>query len=81
VELINEGKFDYIGLSEASAATLARANKAIIFYLTCCEGRINLEQVHPIAAIEIEVSPWSYEEETKKGVLSNCFVHLISSSL
>ena len=24
-------------------------------------------QVHPIAAVEIEVSPWSYEEETKKG--------------
>lgn len=24
-------------------------------------------QVHHIAAVEIEVSPWSYEEETKKG--------------
>ena len=23
--------------------------------------------VHPIAAVEIEVSPWSYEEETRKG--------------
>ena len=23
--------------------------------------------VHPIAAVEIEVSPWSIEEETKKG--------------
>lgn len=23
--------------------------------------------VHPITAVEIEVSPWSYEEETKKG--------------
>lgn len=25
--------------------------------------------VHPITAVEIEVSPWSYEEETKKGTL------------
>ena len=24
----------------------------------------------PVAAVEIEVSPWSYEEETKKGMLS-----------
>ena len=24
-------------------------------------------QVHPIAAVEIEVSPWSYEQETKNG--------------
>ena len=24
--------------------------------------------VHPIAAVEIEVSPWSYEEETKKVI-------------
>ncbi len=23
--------------------------------------------VYPITAVEIEVSPWSYEEETKKG--------------
>lgn len=27
-------------------------------------------QVHPIAAVEIEVSPWSYEEETKNGTPS-----------
>jgi len=50
-ELIEEGKFDYIGLSECSAETLKRANA-----------------VHPIAAVEIEVSPWSYEEETKKVI-------------
>lgn len=25
--------------------------------------------VYPITAVEIEVSPWSYEEETKKGAL------------
>jgi pyridoxine 4-dehydrogenase len=48
--LIKEGLFDYIGVSEVKAETLARANK-----------------VHPIAAVEIEVSLWSYEDETKKG--------------
>ena len=25
-------------------------------------------QVHPIGAIEIEVSPWSYEDETRKVI-------------
>jgi hypothetical protein len=29
---------------------------------------LNALQIHPIAAVEIEVSPWSYEEETKKGM-------------
>jgi hypothetical protein len=24
-------------------------------------------QVHPIAVVEIEINPWSYEEETEKG--------------
>jgi pyridoxine 4-dehydrogenase len=48
--LVEEGLFDYIGLSEVKAETLVRANK-----------------VHPIAAVEIEISLWSYEEETKKG--------------
>ena len=27
-------------------------------------------QIHPIAAVEIEVSIWSYEDETKKGSCS-----------
>lgn len=27
-----------------------------------------LLKVHPIAAVEIEVSPWSYESETQKGM-------------
>ena len=27
--------------------------------------------VHPITAVEIEVSMWSYEEETKKGKMSS----------
>jgi pyridoxine 4-dehydrogenase len=48
--LVGEGKFDYIGLSECSAATLQRAAK-----------------VATITAVEIEISPMSYEEETKKG--------------
>ncbi|KZT71694.1 Aldo/keto reductase [Daedalea quercina L-15889] len=51
VGLIKEGKFDHIGMSECSAASLRRGNS-----------------VHPIAAVEIEVSPWSYEEETKKVI-------------
>ncbi|KAI0673095.1 aldo/keto reductase [Trametes maxima] len=51
VQLKNEGKFDHIGLSECSAATLRRANA-----------------VHPIATVEIEVSLWSYEEETKNVI-------------
>ncbi|KAI0375028.1 aldo/keto reductase [Pilatotrama ljubarskyi] len=51
VQLKNEGKFDHIGMSECSAATLRRANA-----------------VHPIATVEIEVSLWSYEEETKKVI-------------
>ncbi|KAI9065149.1 aldo/keto reductase [Trametes sanguinea] len=50
VQLKNEGKFDHIGMSECSAATLRKANA-----------------VHPIAAVEIEVSVWSYEEEAQKG--------------
>lgn len=24
-------------------------------------------QIHPISIVEIEISPWSYEEETKNG--------------
>jgi len=50
-ELVKEGKFDHIGLSECRAETSRRANA-----------------VHPIAAVEIEVSPWSYEDETKKVI-------------
>ncbi|KIO25908.1 hypothetical protein M407DRAFT_24762 [Tulasnella calospora MUT 4182] len=46
--LIKEGKFDHIGLSECSAGTLRRANA-----------------VHPITAVEIEISPFSYEDETR----------------
>jgi len=50
-QLIKEGKFDYIGLSECSSDTLRRAHA-----------------VHPITMVEIEISPWSYEDETKKVI-------------
>ncbi|CDO76707.1 hypothetical protein BN946_scf184796.g1 [Trametes cinnabarina] len=48
-QLVHEGKFDHIGLSECAAHTLWRGNA-----------------VHPISVVEIEVSPTSFEEETKK---------------
>ncbi|KAG9085992.1 hypothetical protein FRC07_013233 [Ceratobasidium sp. 392] len=48
---VESGKIGSIGLSECSAATLARAGK-----------------VAKIAAVEIEVSPWSYEEETRRVI-------------
>lgn len=68
--LIKEGKFDHIGMSECSAATLRQAH-AVSPEET--EGvspdeLTYLAQVHPITAVEIEVSPWSYEEETKKVI-------------
>jgi len=50
-KLIEEGKFNYIGMSEASSATLRKAHA-----------------VHPIAAVEIELSPWAYEDEAKKVI-------------
>lgn len=34
--------------------------------------------VHPITAVEIEVSPSSYEEETKKGASSRCHRRIIA---
>ena len=33
-------------------------------WLTCMRPKL---QVYPIASVEIEISPWSYEEETEKG--------------
>ncbi|KAG8894467.1 hypothetical protein FRB99_001248 [Tulasnella sp. 403] len=46
--LVDEGKFDHIGLSETKAETVRRAHA-----------------VHPIAVVEVEVSPWAYEQRTK----------------
>ncbi|KAL5513134.1 hypothetical protein ACEPAH_3532 [Sanghuangporus vaninii] len=51
---VNEGKFDYIGLSEARAPTVRRANA-----------------VHPIALVEIEISPWCYDDPVKE-VIATC---------
>ncbi|KAF9002979.1 aldo/keto reductase [Cyathus striatus] len=53
-ELIKEGKFNHIGMSECNAQTIRRANT-----------------IHPVALVEIEVSPWSYEKETKE-VIQTC---------
>ncbi len=51
VELKNEGKIRYIGLSECSARTLRRAHK-----------------VHPIAAAQMEFSPFALEiEDSQTG--------------
>ncbi|EIM84126.1 aldo/keto reductase [Stereum hirsutum FP-91666 SS1] len=52
--LRDEGKFDHIGISECSAASVRRASA-----------------VSPILTVEIEVSLWSYEEETKR-VIAAC---------
>ncbi|KAG8721520.1 hypothetical protein FRC08_012396 [Ceratobasidium sp. 394] len=48
---VESGKIGAIGMSECSAATLARAGK-----------------VGKVAVVEIEVSPWSFEEETQKVI-------------
>ncbi|KAJ1536768.1 hypothetical protein HK405_015065 [Cladochytrium tenue] len=53
-ELVKEGKVKYLGLSEASAATIRRAHA-----------------VHPIAALQIEYSPWTVDIE-QNGVLQTC---------
>ncbi|KAH9972578.1 aldo/keto reductase [Lactifluus volemus] len=52
---VKEGKFKFIGLSEVSAATVRRAHKV----------------APEVAAVEIEVSPWSYTQETK-DVIATC---------
>lgn len=49
VELKNEGKIRYLGLSECSAETLRRAHK-----------------VHPIAAAQMEYSPFALEIESEQ---------------
>lgn len=56
VELKNEGKIKYLGLSEVSSATLRRAVK-----------------VHPIAAVQIEYSPYAMDIESPEiGLLKTC---------
>jgi pyridoxine 4-dehydrogenase len=56
-ELVQEGKFDHVAMSECNADTLRRANA-----------------VHPITHVEIEVSPFCYGEETRRGVV---FPHVV----
>jgi Aldo/keto reductase family len=58
---VKEGKFKFIGLSEVSAATVRRAHKV----------------APEVAAVEIEVSPWSYTQETKDGKLYYQFMSLL----
>lgn len=70
--LIDEGKFDHIGLSEVSAATIRKAHAVsseYIFPFRKAECLLR-SQIHPVAAVEIEISPWSYEEETKAVIVT-----------
>ena len=56
---VEEGLFDYIGLSECSAATIRKAHA-----------------VHPVLAVEIELSSWSMEETRNVRVPKGSFVHV-----
>ena len=58
-------KFDYIGLSEVGTATVCSAHKVrnVLFRVTLY-ARVSayfMKQVTLVAAVEIEVSPQSYE--------------------
>ncbi|KAH9065810.1 aldo/keto reductase [Lactarius vividus] len=66
-EMVKEGKFDHIGLSEVSAETIRRAHKARhqIYRIS------KKTYVIPVAAVEIEVSLQAYEEQTK-DVIATC---------
>jgi pyridoxine 4-dehydrogenase len=64
---IAQGKFDHIGLSEASADQIRQAHRVIPHPSHCKPAIDNASQGHPITAVEIEVSPWSYSQETKDG--------------
>lgn len=54
-ELVKEGRVKYLGLSEASPATIRRAHK-----------------VHPIAAVQVEYSPFELSPELPGGILETC---------
>ena len=64
-QLVAEGCFDHLGISECSAQTLRRACAAC-----------------PVAMVEVEVSPWSIEQETKKGTPADlsCMQGVFSSA-
>jgi len=56
VELKNEGKIKYLGVSEVSSKTLRRAHA-----------------IHPIAAVQIEYSPWTMDiEDPTIALLKTC---------
>ncbi|TFK29153.1 aldo/keto reductase [Coprinopsis marcescibilis] len=62
VTLQKEGKFDHIGLSELTGATLRKA------HARCTRVDViprPFHKIHPITAAEVEISPWSYEQRTK----------------
>lgn len=65
-EFVKEGKFDYIGISECKAETFRRASAVGIASLKMCLEFI-IFQVHPIAVVEIEVSPFAYDDNVKDG--------------
>ena len=57
-------------MSECSAATLRKASAVTVPFLQYGffnHANHDVLEVHHIAVVEIEISPWSYEEETKKG--------------
>jgi aryl-alcohol dehydrogenase-like predicted oxidoreductase len=64
---IAQGKFSHIGLSEARADQIRQAHRVISHPLHCVSAIDNASQGHPITAVEIEISPWSYSQETKDG--------------
>jgi pyridoxine 4-dehydrogenase len=75
VALKEEGHFDHIGMSECSARSVREAFTVCCLSLydnaATCRTDKSPRQVTPIAAVEIEVSPWSYEEETRNGTYLN----------
>jgi pyridoxine 4-dehydrogenase len=66
-ELLKEGKFDYIGRSGVAAETVRRAPTVRNPFPPPDPSAYCTNQVMPIASVEIEVSPQSYEQRTKDG--------------
>ena len=64
-------KVDYSGLSEVGAATVRRAHKVRNFLSRPTSyARVSayfMKHITHVAAVEIEVSPQSYEQQTKDG--------------
>ena len=67
VPMVKEGKFDHIGLSEVGAESLRRGHAVSSMVKVAIIRRFMTLQVYPVSLAEIEISPMSYEEETKKG--------------